>query len=311
MGASAAGRAIAESDRAAEKRHRMFKEIQVCRICGNPELDAIVNLGNLALTGVFPRTPQEHVAEGPLELVKCGTAGHPDACGLVQLRHSFAPDRLYGENYGYRSGLNRSMVNHLADIVRHIQSLVALKPGDLVLDIGSNDGTTLDLYRRPDLDLIGIDPTGPKFHRYYPPHVRLIPEFFSATAVRRKVGHRRARAISSIAMLYDLEAPLEFMRQVHELLADDGVWVFEQSYLPLMLARDSYDTICHEHVEYYALRQIKWLTDRAGLKIIDVHMNQVNGGSFQVTAARQECPLPENTARIAQVFEEEQRSGID
>src|SRR5260370_13942597 len=214
----------------------MPNEIRACRVCGNTDLDPILSLGTLALTGVFPRSTNERVAEGPLELVKCRGERDPDACGLVQLRHSFDPHEMYGTNYGYRSGLNRSMVNHLAVIVRHVQSFVNLSAGDLVLDIGSNDGTTLGLYGRDDLDLVGIDPTGVKFARYYPPHVRLIPAFFDAATVREHVGRRPARVITSIAMFYDLKAPLEFVRQVHELLADDGVWVFEQSYTPTILA---------------------------------------------------------------------------
>ena len=87
-------------------------------------------------------------------------------------------------------------------------------------------------------------------------------------------------------MFYDLEAPLSFMQEVHDVLADDGIWVFEQSYMPTMLETNSYDTVCHEHLEFYALRQIKWMTDRVGFKILDVEFNDVNGGSFSVTAAK-------------------------
>ena len=107
-------------------------------------------------------------------------------------------------------------------------------------------------------------------------------------------------------MFYDLEAPLEFVKQVHELLADDGVWIFEQSYLPAMLEQTSYDTICHEHLEYYALRQIQWMTERAGLKIVDVILNDVNGGSIQVIAARQEAPFAENSRLLKELLAQEE-----
>jgi NDP-4-keto-2,6-dideoxyhexose 3-C-methyltransferase len=288
----------------------MFKEIPACRLCGNPHLRSLLDLGHLGHTGVFPRTDDPDAAAGPLELVKCwGDRGA--VCGLVQLRHSFDAAALYGDNYGYRSGLNRSMVEHLAAVVARAAALVGLRPGDLVLDIGSNDGSTLGLYGRQDLDLVGVDPCGPKFARHYPPHVRLIPDFFSAAAVRRHVGARRARVITSIAMFYDLEAPLAFACDVHDLLAEDGVWVVEQSYLPTMVARNAYDTICHEHLEYYALRQIQWVTDRAGLKILDVGLNEVNGGSFQVTAARADAPYPENTERVARLLAGEEAGGFD
>jgi hypothetical protein len=284
----------------------MFTSIRACRICGNPNLASIVHLGDLALTGYFPR-PDQSVPAGPLELVKCTAATGADACGLVQLRQSYSPSDLFTDHYGYRSSLNQSMVRHLGSIVSRVQSLVALQPGDLVLDIGSNDCTTLGLYNRTDLDLVGVDACGHKFAPYYPAHIRLIADFFSASKIRALVGSKRARVITSIAMFYDLEAPLAFVREIHDMLASDGVWIFEQSYLPMMIDNTSYDTICHEHLEYYALRQIQWMLERADMKILDVTMNDTNGGSFQVTAARKEAPYPEASQRVAQVLVEEQR----
>ena len=110
--------------------------------------------------------------------------------------------------------------------------------------------------------LVGIDPTGKKFSKYYPPHVALIPDFFSADAFQAAFPGKKSRIITSIAMFYDLEAPLEFMKQIHRILDDQGIWVFEQSYLKTMLEQNAYDTICHEHLLYYAVRQIQWMTDR-------------------------------------------------
>jgi hypothetical protein len=203
------------------------------------------------------------------------------------------------------------MVRHLSGIVQRVKSIVSLNPGDLVLDIGSNDATTLGLYQRTDLDLVGVDACGEKFASYYPPHIRLIPDFFSATKVRQYVGSKQARVITSIAMFYDLEAPLAFVREVHDLLARDGIWIAEQSYMPAMVANTSYDTICHEHLEYYALQQIHWMTEQAGLKLLDVVMTNANGGSFQIIAARKEAPYPENTQRVQQLLAEESSRGFD
>jgi NDP-4-keto-2,6-dideoxyhexose 3-C-methyltransferase len=203
------------------------------------------------------------------------------------------------------------MVRHLNGIVQRVKSIVPLEPGDLVLDIGSNDATTLGLYQRTDLDLVGIDACGEKFASYYPPHIRLIPDFFSAAKVREHLGDRQARVITSIAMFYDLEAPLDFVREVRDLLTNDGIWIAEQSYMPAMIANTSYDTICHEHLEYYALRQIHWMTERSGLKILDVVMTNANGGSFQIIAARKESPYPENTLRVERLLAEERTQGFD
>jgi NDP-4-keto-2,6-dideoxyhexose 3-C-methyltransferase len=279
----------------------MYKQIDSCRVCGNSQLVEVLDLGVQALTGVFPRSAAETVASGPLKLVKCvGDA----VCGLVQLQHTYELTELYGANYGYRSGLNASMVEHLQGKVREILSRVQLDRDALVIDIGSNDATTLKAYPTGVGTLVGVDPTGVKFSAFYPSHVRLIPEFFSSAEIRDTFGDRKAAVVTSFSMFYDLEDPLDFMREVCKVLSDDGLWVFEQSYMPTMLARNSYDTVCHEHLEYYALRQVEWMADRAGLKIVDVEFNDINGGSFSVVAAKQGSGhVP--AARVAEAFRAE------
>jgi len=249
------------------------------------------------------------VPAGPLELVKCREDG-PDTCGLVQLRHSFQASEMYGMNYGYRSGLNRSMVDHLQSKARKIKNTVALVPGDVVLDIGSNDSTLLRAMDEPGVHMVGMDPSGIKFSHYYPSHIQLIPDFFSADRFRKEFGTRRAKVVTSIAMFYDLEAPLHFVQQVYDILADDGVWVFEQSYLPAMLANTSYDTVCHEHLEYYALKQIQWMLERTGFIVLDIELNNVNGGSFSVTAAKRGASLERNQAAVQWFVRGEESLGL-
>lgn len=261
----------------------MYKEISHCRICGNSRLEVVFDLGRQALTGVFPKTRRETVKGGPVELVRCVGDG---GCGLVQLRQSYDLADMYGMNYGYRSGLNASMAAHLRSKVGAITARTQLSSGDLVVDIGSNDCTTLKYYPQAGLELVGVDPTGAKFREYYPPSVKLVPDFFSAEAVRLVVGDKKAKVITSFSMFYDLEDPVSFASEVASMLADDGVWVFEQSYLPAMLSANSFDTICHEHLEFYSLRQIDWIARHSGLKVLDVEFNSVNGGSFSVTAAK-------------------------
>ncbi len=288
----------------------MYKEISQCRICGNSNLVSILNLGNQTLTGVFPKSKDEVVTSGPLELVKCHGGENENFCGLVQLKHSYRMEELYGENYGYRSGLNQSMVTHLHSKADNILKRISVLPGDLVIDIGSNDSTLLQAYPNNGIILLGIDPTGNKFKQHYPEHIQLMPDFFSAAAVNTAYGTKKAKIITSIAMVYDLEDPIDFMEQVHEVLADDGIWVFEQSYLPTMLEMNAYDTVCHEHLEYYCHKQIKWLTDRTGFKIVDCELNSVNGGSFSVTVAKANSPYPENTLLINQLLHEEDSRGL-
>ena len=289
----------------------MFDVITRCRVCGNANLISILHLGNQSLTGIFPRTREQKLTCGPLELVKCHPAADGESCGLVQLRQSYRLEEMYGIDYGYRSSLNQSMVRHLRTKVKGLQRRVQLVRGDIVLDIGSNDGTTLSFYpQEAGFDLVGIDPTAEKFGPYYRTDILRLAEFFSAETFRRHFPGRQARIVTSIAMLYDLEEPLTFMREVAQILAPDGIWHFEQSYLPLMLSQNAYDTICHEHREYYALRQIQWLAERAGLKIIEVETNDVNGGSFAVTVARRDGPLQENRAAVESYLRKEQADGL-
>ncbi|HEV7660397.1 MAG TPA: class I SAM-dependent methyltransferase [Allosphingosinicella sp.] len=286
----------------------MYKKVDACRICGNRQLERVLDLGDQMLTGVFPSRRGEEVTRGPLRLVKC--VGDIEACGLLQLEHSYDAGEMYGDNYGYRSGLNPSMVAHLRQKVERIGGLVELAPGDLVVDIGSNDSTTLQAYTQPGVELVGIDPTGAKFRDYYPDHIGLIADFFSAGLIHKRFPGRKAKVVTSFSMFYDLEAPLEFMRQVHDILADDGIWVFEQSYMPAMLRTNSYDTVCHEHLEFYALRQIEWMAARVGFTIVDVEFNEVNGGSFSITVARTERG-DEMSPEARRVLEAEKAAGLD
>lgn len=264
----------------------MFNEISKCRICGNQNLETILDLNAQALTGVFPKAVNENIPLGPLCLVKCSEVDS-NSCGLVQLKHSYNPNLLFGDNYGYRSSLNDSMATHLKNKVNKILSLIDIENNDFIIDIGSNDGTTLKYYPLGLGKLIGIDPLGNYLKDYYPPHIDLIPDFFNAKSITTHYPNIKAKIISSFSMFYDLEAPLEFVMQIKEILHPEGIWVFEQSYLPSMLKNNSYDTICHEHLEYYSLKQIQWMCNKANLKIIDVEFNDINGGSFSITVAHQ------------------------
>ena len=277
-----------------------------CRLCGAGEFEEVVDLGSHVLSGVFPASERESVSAGPLRLVRC-CAG--DGCGLLQLEQSFSPDEMYGDNYGYRSGLNPSMVRHLQSKVRAIEGLTALSDGDVVIDIGSNDGTTLAAYQLgARLRRIGVDPSGEKFRQYYPEGAELVADFFAADVLAGHLGESRAAVVTSFSMLYDLEEPLAFAMDVSRVLRDGGLWVFEQSYMPAMLEANSYDTICHEHLEYYSMRQIVWMLDRVGMAVSDIQFNDVNGGSFSVTARRGAGP---HAQVVDEVLQREVRLALD
>jgi hypothetical protein len=262
----------------------------------------VFSLGEQVLTGVFPKAIDQKVTSGPVDLVKCdATAG----CGLVQLLQSYDLSEMYGLNYGYRSGLNQSMVNHLHSKVKRILGMGFLQQGDIVVDIGSNDATTLKAYPENMYQLIGVDPTGIKFKDYYPADIQLIPDFFSAKAIQSVLGNKKAKVITSFSMFYDLEDPIQFAQEIADSIDENGIWVFEQSYLPTMLKTNSFDTICHEHLEFYAMRQINWILDAVGMKPLDVEFNEINGGSFSITAAKKSSQLSVNVEKLEQIEKSE------
>ncbi|MDB5231206.1 MAG: C-methyltransferase [Chitinophagaceae bacterium] len=286
------------------KNANMYKEITKCRISGSTNLVHVLSLGNQSLTGVFPRDNNENLTDGPLDLVWC-----PES-KLLQLKQSYSLTEMYGENYGYRSGLNSSMVEHLVKKIRALEVVANLKDGDLVLDIGSNDATSLKAYSK-SVKKIGMDPSAEKFKEFYNADTDLIIDFFSADKFLSTSKGQKANIITSIAMFYDLENPIAFVKDIEACLCDEGIWHFEQSYMPSMLRADSYDTICHEHLEFYSLEVIKNMLEGCGLRILDVQMNSINGGSFAVTACKKEASYRSNWPIINWLLEEEREMGLD
>jgi hypothetical protein len=203
-----------------------------------------------------------------------------DACGLIQTRHTVPGSILY-RSYWYRSGVNRTMTENLHEIAQQAEELVGLEAGDLVVDIGCNDGTLLDGYRTEQIKHLGFDPSD--VGRYaVEKGYEVIRDFFSGRRLGERYPDQKAKVITSIAMFYDLEDPSAFARDVAARLAEDGVWVMELHYLPLMLERNAFDAIVHEHLEYYSLAVLERLFAAAGLEAIAASVNDVNGGSIRL-----------------------------
>ena len=288
-----------------------IKAVEQCRICGNRYLTPIMDLGVQALSGRFPSQSEPDLPRAPLELAKCDTSRNSNSCGLLQLKHSVPPEEMYSHSYGYRSGINQTMKAHLKGIVQHIQEIVDLNAGDVVVDIGSNDATLLKCYKMKGLKKIGIDPTGEQFSAYYTDDIELVSDYFTSSNYLSVSPDRKAKIITSIAMFYDLETPMGFVKDIKQILDPDGVWVFEQSYMPTMLKLNSFDTVCHEHLEYYALKQIDWMLRRNHLRIFDVEFNDINGGSFRVYSCHNNSAIKSNQERIESTLHSEEKSGLD
>lgn len=248
-----------------------------CRACDRPALVDVLSLGSRALCNAFP-LPGENVPAFPLDVVLCDP--NQLGCGLVQLRHTVSPALLYSR-YWYRSGLSTTMREHLAALVRDAEAVVPLKPGDIVLDIGCNDGTTLRAYSADGLQRFGFEPSQLRDEARRGT-TAVVGELFNARAFRDVAGGAHARIITTIAMFYDVEDPGRFVEDIRACLAPDGMWVIEMHHLPTMLATNGFDAIVHEHVTYYSLGTLDWLLRRHGLEPFDVTLNPMNGGSFRV-----------------------------
>jgi GDP-mannose 4,6-dehydratase len=277
--------------------------IQACRICGSTELKCVISLGEQYITSRFPEYGDFSTPKTPIDLCVC------KQCRLLQLLQTTFSSELYEYEYGYRSGISNTMREHLKSYQEEISSIANLQDGDTIVDIGSNDSTMLQYYSNK-LKRIGVDPTGKQFKEYYG-DVELIPNYFTFENFTNVYGETKCKLVSSISMFYDLPDPVQFAKDIYSILQDDGIWTCEQSYMPTMLKTNSIDTICHEHLEYYSLHQIKEISDRANLKIIDVKFNSCNGGSFRVYFAKNCSNLyNENVDLINKILNEEISIGL-
>jgi len=218
-------------------------------------------------------------------LVRCNPQIDENACGLLQMEHSVPPEILYAA-YWYRSGTNSTMRNHLKGIVESALSLVK-KDNSHVLDIGCNDGTLFSYYPK-NFRKFGCDPSDVAQEVK---DAKVVQDIFPSAELNNVIGDAKMDIITSIAMFYDLEDPVNFVKNVKRLLSPEGIWIFEMSYMPTMLANDSYDTICHEHLEFYSLAVLEKIAAMAGMKIFRISFNDINGGSIRCYATHKESGL--------------------
>jgi GDP-mannose 4,6-dehydratase len=276
-----------------------------CRICKTNGLKDVISLGEQYITSRFPIYGDNSTPKTPIDLCRCLD------CGLLQLKQTTFSSELYEYEYGYRSGISNTMREHLKQYQQEILSIISthLHENDIILDIGSNDSTLLQYYN-DSYKRIGIDPTGLQFQQYYG-NVELIPTYFTYENFTNTYPNRKCKIVSSISMFYDLPDPVQFARDIYSILDIDGIWTCEQSYLLTMLKTNSIDTICHEHLEYYAFKQIKRIADMSNFKIIHVSFNQCNGGSFRIYFAKKESAVHEECFElIDSILKEEQAYGI-
>ncbi len=284
--------------------------ITQCRVCGNTSLVSCIPLGKQHLSSIFPThlNYRTSTAQWPLELVLCAHRESPPSCGLVQLAHHVDLNAMYQE-YPYTSSTNSSMPLMLKEVADDGLALGHLQKGDVILDIGANDGTLLSCFRGQGFKLLGIDPAQNVQPIFQDPHYTHVRQLFSQ-AVYRTAAHRKAKLITSIAMFYHLNDPVRFSREVAACLDAEGAWIIQMAYLPSMLRTNMYDNIVHEHCGYYAIRQLQWIMEQVGLAIFDVTLNDVYGGSFRVFVKHQGCTRHPESNRYRRLLQEEEAEGL-
>lgn len=250
------------------------KERQTCRICEG-QLEIVLDLGSIYPSNFI--NGNEELQKAPLCLAQCSK------CKLIQLKHTVELNSMYRQ-YWYRASLNPSMVKDLQDIVYNIEEIIELKDNDIIVDIGTNDGTMLNLYKNKNLIKIGIDPALNLKDKALENCDFFINDYFSAEQLKE---FPKAKVITSIAMFYDLEDPHTFVNDIKQSLAEDGIWVVQFTDLLSMFKANAFDNICHEHLEYYSLEDLVKLLAEHQLNIFDISYNRVNGGSLRISVCHQ------------------------
>ena len=285
-----------------------IKRINSCRLCNCKDLLPIFDFGSQALSTRFPGANEPDAEIIPLKLVQCLNL----KCNLTQLTHDYDFNELYRKGYGYRSGINKTMCKHLKEIVTELEEYLILKDGDTVLDIASNDGTLLKSYSKSNINLIGIDPTIEQYKGFYPKkNTFLSTDFFSSETFSNISPTVYAKLITSIAVFYDVPNPIEFVKDISSILDKDGIWVMEQSYLPLLIKDLSFDSICHEHLAYYGLKQIKLAAKSSNLRVFNARTNYMNGGSIRVFLCHEDSDYKTNDINIMRIENIEKKAQIN
>ena len=247
-------------------------EIKKCRLCKKSRLKELFTLGNMCFTGKFPSKNQS-IKKKPITVTICSN------CELVQLGHNFDLKYLYGPDYGYRTGINKTMLAHVKNVVNYLTKKAKLKKDEMTLDIASNDGSLLKYYNK-NIKTFGIDPILKKYQKEYKKINYKISDFFSFEKIR-KVTNKKFKIITALSVFYDAYDPNKFLNDVKKLLSNDGIFLLEFADLASIIKYKMFDTICHEHLEYYSTKVIIDLCKKNNLRVFDIKENDVNGASKQ------------------------------
>ncbi len=293
-----------------------IRKIKKCRYCKSKDLKKILDLGYQNLQGYFldhkKKNKNEFINKKyPTELVRCDNKKNKKSCGLLQLSASVPLNILY-KKYFYRSAINSTMRKHLKKCATETEKFFKNKKKLKILDIGCNDGTLLKFFSKK-FNKYGIDPSD-SFPSRGIKNVNYIKDFFPSKKLSLKSNNLKFDLITSIAMFYDLEDPSNFVQNINKYLNDNGLWVFEVSYMPKMLKLNSFDTICHEHLEYYSLTVINKILLNNYMKLVKIELNNSNGGSIRCFVSKNSClkfDTKNNKKKINRILNNEKKLKLD
>ena len=272
-------------------------KIQRCRNCKSTKFIRLFSLGKMSFTGKFTKDFKTNIPKASINLVMC------KSCKLVQLDRNFNPKYLYDNNYGYRTGINRTMTTHVKMVVNEAIKLVKIKKNDAVLDIASNDGTLLSFYKK-NIFRVGCDPLIKKYKKYYKNINIGIEDFFGFNAIQKKRIYKKFKVITALSMFYDLPDPNKFLKDIKKVLHKEGVFILEHADLLSIIKNCQFDTICHEHLEYYSSKIIIDLTKKNELRTFNIKSNNINGGSKRYFICHEESKY-KNNSKINKILKEE------
>ena len=254
-------------------------KISKCRLCSHKKLLKIHSFGNLYVSNFVSKKDVNNGIKAPLNLVYCKN------CKLLQLQHSAPQEIMYKKFYWYRSGVTNTMKNALRNIFLTVKKMSILDKGDTVLDIGANDGTLLKYFKREKYITIGCEPAKnlTKFLRKNCKYV--FNNFWNSKDLKEIIKTekiKKPKLITAIGMFYDLVNPSKIIADAAEILDDNGVFIAQLMCLESMLKKNDLGNICHEHLEFYSFKSLKYLFEKNGLKIFKIEENDINGGSYRI-----------------------------
>ena len=258
---------------------KIIKKVKNCLLCKGSNLVSLFNVGNLFVSNFVKKKEIRKGVKSPLNLLYCKN------CTLIQLSHIAPQELMYRRFYWYKSGVTKIMKDALKDIYNESLRHINLNKNDIFLDIGANDGTLLKYFKEKGYNTIGCEPANNLKKELSKNCHHVINNFWSykelnKILIKKKIN--KPKIITAIGMFYDLEDPNKFISDSAKSLDDKGIFIAQLMCLKSMIKQNDLGNICHEHIEFYSLKSLKYLFEKNGMEIFKIEENDINGGSYRI-----------------------------